>query len=775
MELVVSEPAAARLAAVESLTLGAAGVAHRERGMEAFETMIGQSFAALARAEPASGRRPVRAIAVGIRGVVYRHLRAGKADELPGLVEMLVDWALGYQQPESETVKRAAPRRPRAATRGGGGYRYPARLERAARQQTKPRRALPARADRPRASDGWWSRRALRRSASRRSRPRRAPRTRRSTNTSQANATPFSPPSTSPPPRGSTSVTPGLRVGGRRARRRSAPALRAMLEHIAGNELFARITFFDLQTAGPVALDRADAVMDTFTAFLQPGVAPAGVGTGAAADRAGNRQRQLVGDPARAGAWEDRVAAGAGTGVDAPRSDAFRAGLAGSISVAALKVARFCVKLRTRWRREHRIRFSRGCPAAAAESGASGPNSISVAGSKGRWSRRSGDTATPRRPSASWSPSPASRRATFYDHFESKQECFLATFDTIVAQARRMVGTAYREPQSARRAAGESDGPLRRCRRRRNAAASLVIVDSLSLGTGGARPSRARRGGFRADVPPELRQRAGGDRALRPGREVDRRRYPHGSSTAACAPATPSTFDEHCEELLAWAQCYQLEPGGPPGRVVERRTRDGDAEGSTRREIRWEESPSSRVCRARLTQRERIVRAAAQIAAEIGYATLTIPAISARAGTSNQTFYEHFESKDEAFIAAFEELSGRARRAITATSAGQPDWRTRSKRGPAGLLEHLAAEPIFARLAFIELPMVGTSGLDQADAATSRFTAFLAAGGAAPGHRPVPPMVIEAIGGGIWGAIQHEIGDRQSRGAPGPGRRASRR
>ena len=44
-----------------------------------------------------------------------------------------------------------------------------------------------------------------------------------------------------------------------------------MLEHVAGHELFARLTFFDLQTAGPVALDRADAVMDSFTAFLQPG------------------------------------------------------------------------------------------------------------------------------------------------------------------------------------------------------------------------------------------------------------------------------------------------------------------------------------------------------------------------------------------------------------------------------------------------------------------------------------------------------------------------
>jgi hypothetical protein len=50
-----------------------------------------------------------------------------------------------------------------------------------------------------------------------------------------------------------------------------------MLEHIAGNRLFARLTFFDLQTAGPVALDRAAAVMDSFTAFLRPGTPPKGI------------------------------------------------------------------------------------------------------------------------------------------------------------------------------------------------------------------------------------------------------------------------------------------------------------------------------------------------------------------------------------------------------------------------------------------------------------------------------------------------------------------
>ena len=40
----------------------------------------------------------VRAIVAGIRGVVYRRLRAGQRERLGGYVEELVEWALGYRQ-----------------------------------------------------------------------------------------------------------------------------------------------------------------------------------------------------------------------------------------------------------------------------------------------------------------------------------------------------------------------------------------------------------------------------------------------------------------------------------------------------------------------------------------------------------------------------------------------------------------------------------------------------------------------------------------------------
>src|SRR4051812_10411273 len=106
MEIAADEPAAASLAAVDLLTLGEAGIAHRERGFHAFELMVRQSFDHSPSPVPVSDTT-VRAIVAGIRGVVYRCLRAGQAERLPGLVDELVSWALSYQQKPGEMAARA--------------------------------------------------------------------------------------------------------------------------------------------------------------------------------------------------------------------------------------------------------------------------------------------------------------------------------------------------------------------------------------------------------------------------------------------------------------------------------------------------------------------------------------------------------------------------------------------------------------------------------------------------------------------------------------------
>jgi AcrR family transcriptional regulator len=273
MNLTVTEPDAAMLTAVESLTLGAAGVAHRERGSEAFELLIRQSF----EHSPAKGEvsaRTIRAIAAGIRGVVYRRLRTGKVEELPGLVDELVDWALEYQRPDGDAVRlaAAAAAKPLAACADeddGLDWREPPDSPRSRTELTQRERivravgqlvvekgfetlSIPAISAKAGTSNQTFYEHF--------------------SNKREAFLAAFDASASE----GLLVTTAAFEAAGDSPEAVGA-AIRAVLEHISRHELFAQLTFFDLQTAGPVALDRADAVMDSFTSFLRPGIAPKGV------------------------------------------------------------------------------------------------------------------------------------------------------------------------------------------------------------------------------------------------------------------------------------------------------------------------------------------------------------------------------------------------------------------------------------------------------------------------------------------------------------------
>lgn len=55
--------------------------------------------------------------------------------------------------------------------------------------------------------------------------------------------------------------------------------------------------------------------------------------------------------------------------------------------------------------------------------------------------------------------------------------------------------------------------------------------------------------------------------------------------------------------------------------------------------------------------RERLLNAALEGVAEVGWANLTISELVRRARVSKRTFYEHFSTKDECLLALFEAVS----------------------------------------------------------------------------------------------------------------------
>ncbi len=97
-------------------------------------------------------------------------------------------------------------------------------------------------------------------------------------------------------------------------------------------------------------------------------------------------------------------------------------------------------------------------------------------------------------------------------------------------------------------------------------------------------------------------------------------------------------------------------------------------------------------------QRERLIAGLAEAVAEHGYGGTTIAHITRHAAVSRRTFYEHFASKDECFVAAYEIVMERLREQVEAGFEQSEDWPHAVKSGLAAMLAFLAAEPNLARL-----------------------------------------------------------------------------
>ena len=161
-------------------------------------------------------------------------------------------------------------------------------------------------------------------------------------------------------------------------------------------------------------------------------------------------------------------------------------------------------------------------------------------------------------------------------------------------------------------------------------------------------------------------------------------------------------------------------------------------------------------------QRERMLLATAELVAERGYQKTTIELIAKTARVALSTFYEQFSSKEDCFLAAFDETVAGAAEVFDELIDQEDSWAEQISAGIEIFLEMVVNEPARACLCIVEAQAAGGASLARYQAMLEQVAPKLREGRA---HNPrasrLPDGLEVAIAGGlIWLVHQRLVADR---------------
>jgi AcrR family transcriptional regulator len=326
-------------------------------------------------------------------------------------------------------------------------------------------------------------------------------------------------------------------------------------------------------------------------------------------------------------------------------------------------------------------------------------------------------------------------RATFYEHFEDKAHCFRATVKALLDGGLALIQNRLNGPGNPKERGERALRSFLDLAVSQPAAAKVSLVDAYSAGPAGLEPineafenacelahEALRMLPNRSGTPESL------SRAVIGG--LHRVIYVHLYRGEA------EEVLQHCGDLWRWASGYE-----PPRGLPARRRR------------RPENGPPPHEGR---DQHERILRGFARAAAARGFSRLTVPQIAAEAGISNATFYQHFENKDDALLAALD-LSGAQLIAATLPAARRaPDWPQAVHRALEGLCGFLVSEPAFAKLRAVEVYAAGPEALAHRDQAWEAILEELVPADVRGGQEP-GPIAIDASSGAVYALLYEKV------------------
>lgn len=157
-------------------------------------------------------------------------------------------------------------------------------------------------------------------------------------------------------------------------------------------------------------------------------------------------------------------------------------------------------------------------------------------------------------------------------------------------------------------------------------------------------------------------------------------------------------------------------------------------------------------------QRERLIEATAETLDEFGYEKTTVSLIGANAHVSKSDFYRHFGSKDDCFVAAYDEAVEAVREELISGCIGRQDWGDGVCAGLDATLAWLAREPAKTNLLLVEGLRAGPCVYERYLAALQSFVPYLRHGTPEDFVAAPPPKAAdEAVVGGVASLIGRRV------------------
>jgi AcrR family transcriptional regulator len=332
---------------------------------------------------------------------------------------------------------------------------------------------------------------------------------------------------------------------------------------------------------------------------------------------------------------------------------------------------------------------------------------------------------------------------TFYENFQGKEDCFLATYDLIVRNAAREVLAAHQREKEPQEKVGAAIFAFLGAVAENPKAAHLILIEAPEVEAALERTPHTT-GLFEALVTKSF---AGPPASIELPAAIAKGIVAGVSHTARSCLLNRSEADlsAESEELAEWA----LSLGSSASTRLAPPSRQAGASAS-------KPSPAPRANGfdsdySPGDEREMILWAVSRLAAGEGYRALTMPRIRSAVGISQRRFNQHFPTLAECFLASLNLHYERLLAQPWATATGTGRWQVRVYRTLATFCGELVDNPMVGKLLFLEARNAGREG--------ARWRAEMIAGpssfiyGRVPAESRPTPLAAEASLAGVWALL----------------------